>query len=456
MSTRTFQVSQRKGENAVRRAQLRRNDDAESLFVPSDFNGGGTIKLKIYGNTGDGPNTLVHERQIAPTPDGPLAISAVILNPPVDNVAAWSEGAPGFNFRYELDWDTLAKDDRYPVILIAGQSNAEGFAPNSELPAIVARAAPFPHIKAFQATVGGWFAPLSAIATETPAGLVSTNKSTDFSEKFGPEMMFAARMQRRLPGKPFGMVKHAADASSLFPSLNTNFGFTNNWAAVGGTRRTAWTNRLIAANATALALWGKTIDIRGMIWHQGEADAMFGEIPAKFDAAIDGYAVNLEDLFDFFRTSIASAGYTTLQHPVPICQALINHDWYAEVPSPWQLGVGYSALLNGTTHNRLAGIDLVRQAQINVAAAMPYVFSIETSGLGNNGAGDMIHLNGEGQAEHGSGYADVLHPYLASFDPLQGLASYREVYEFDMRPAGKGRHFLEYLVNMVPNPIVVS
>lgn len=335
---------------------------------------------------------------------------------------------------------------RFPVYIISGQSNAEGFAPNAQLPSGTSGDAPMPNVYSWWVPSTGLFTWLSA-----DGAVIKNAKSTDSGATFGPEMTFARKMTTTYhPGKQFGLIKYALNASSLYPSLNANFfpsnpalAYQNNWSPTG-LRRADWITRILDAQTTAsspgfsMESLGATLDVRGIIWHQGEADAIFGDTATKFDEAIDQYEENCIDLFEFFRTSIVDAGLTTHTGPVPICMALVNHDWYAEVPAPWTNGVFYSALAAGNKYTRLNGIDKVRQAQLNVARRMDRVSYVDTEGLGNNGAGDMIHLNGAGQEAHGEHYADNLYHWLfnrrSRKQYVQGWSTKKRSAQSPMRP----------------------
>lgn len=308
--------------------------------------------------------------------------------------------------------------ERFPVFLITGQSNADGFAPADELPPDLAVEAPFgDDVLAYVHNGGdGFWAPLSALPIDTPAGKITTNESGPAvlgvdGPRFGPEMSFARAIRAAYPGRRFGICKYASDASSHEPSLNTNFGLQNNWAPVGGVHRAQWQIRVGFASLLLPPI-GLYMDTRGHMEHLGESDAMYGEDATKFDAAIDNYPASHRALIKFFRESLRLGGLTRLRHEVPFVQALTSRDWYLEPPDPWQLGVPYSALLNGTTYTRLQGIEALRAAQHAVEHELPEIYSVETEGLGNNGPGDMIHLNGAGQIQHGEDYAAILEPFF--------------------------------------------
>lgn len=301
---------------------------------------------------------------------------------------------------------------RFPVYVICGQSNAEGFAPNAELPTTpvdLSAAEPLPNVFSFVNAAGGFWWPLSAASTTMPTGPGSNNKSSDPDPNFGPEMTFARDLSiTDWPGERFGIAKLAIDGSALYPNLSTDLGLTNNWASTGGgTVRALWTNRMNNAK-NAVAALGSIMDVRGIIWHQGEADSIFGENATVYDAAIEEYESRLTELFSYFRTFFVSNGLTTHRHEIPICLALINDDWYTDTANPFVP----AAPPSGASYTLLQGIELIHKAQLNVVKNVPYVYSTATDGLGNNGTGDKIHLNGAGQAAHGSNFANRLSHFL--------------------------------------------
>jgi hypothetical protein len=158
--------------------------------------------------------------------------------------------------------------DKVLVYLVGGQSNADGYGISSQLPA--ALRAVQPDIDFYHGN-GGGFSTLPAnqwIRLQPGSGSMKGNVGG-----FGPELNFGIEVHKALgtPTTRIALVKRTRGGSSLH----------TDWLAGGNATTTgdgpdyqAFQTTVNNALASLAALYpGATVQIEGMVWHQGEADA---------------------------------------------------------------------------------------------------------------------------------------------------------------------------------------
>lgn len=220
------------------------------------------------------------------------------------------------------------------VYLLAGQSNMQGVGVNSEL------SPPYSHP---QTDVNFWAG--SAWAPLSPGfGVNGTN--------FGPEVSFGRAIKDANPGDEIYLIKHAVSGTALY----------NDWDPGSGPQHTAFVN---AVDAALTNLDNASIDyeIAGMIWMQGESDAIEGQ-GAAYEANLTAFIADMR------------SRYSTPDMPFVIGRILPG----------W------------------ANSGIVRTAQQAVGEDDAYAAWIDTDGFDESG----LHYNTQGQIDLGIAFAQGL------------------------------------------------
>jgi Carbohydrate esterase, sialic acid-specific acetylesterase len=136
----------------------------------------------------------------------------------------------------------------YKVFLLGGQSNMLGRAPSSGLPTSPV------NFQLPQADVLFYYG--STLTTLRPG---SGRELTEF----GPEVTFGRAIADAMPSENIAIIKYAAGGTALY----------NDWAPGTGGNYTAFRNT-VTSGLAALQAAGHTSEIVGMLWHQGESDAI--------------------------------------------------------------------------------------------------------------------------------------------------------------------------------------
>jgi hypothetical protein len=134
------------------------------------------------------------------------------------------------------------------VFLLGGQSNALGRAPSSGLPTTPV------NLQQPQDDVLFYFG--STLTTLRPG-------SGKFTSEFGPEVTFGRTVADAYPASNFAIIKYAAGGTNLY----------SQWAPPSGAQYIAFRNT-VTNGLAALQAAGHTTEIVGMVWHQGESDAL--------------------------------------------------------------------------------------------------------------------------------------------------------------------------------------
>lgn len=149
------------------------------------------------------------------------------------------------------------------VYICAGQSNMAGAGKKTELPA---------ELQAAQTNIFVFDGKTWRVFEPGPKGV-------------GPEVSFAYTLQRAL-NKPIGIIKHAKGGTNLAKDWNPELS-TNLYAAL--------------KDKVAAAGQSRKINIKGMIWMQGENDS-------KYEEMAKAYAQNLTDFIQTARKDFNSPG----------------------------------------------------------------------------------------------------------------------------------------------------
>lgn len=248
--------------------------------------------------------------------------SQVIL---VDSVRVVPERVPKRGMLFALQ----TKLEPLDVYVCAGQSNMAGAGTKPELPPELQ--APQTNVFVFNGT--GW-----DVMEPTATGV-------------GPEISFAYAMQQAL-GKPIGIILHAVGGTNLATNWNPLL------TADAGNLYAVLTNKVEAARQT------REINIKGMLWMQGENDSRYADMAAA-------YGQNLTNLVLSARTDFQNAS-------MPFVAGRVNPSY--------------------------AYVALVRAAQ--ESCALPGYSWVDCDDLPKNP--DNLHYNTDGQVLLGQRFAEKI------------------------------------------------
>ena len=267
---------------------------------------------------------------------------------------------------------------RIRVVLISGQSNADGRAAVSGLP--IQLQSPQSDVDFFYKTEGN-----PPVLTTLRPGLTETSQ-------FGPEILL---------GRRFADL-HAAEAGTRVAIIKYANGGTNlqvEWKGGGDATTTgdgpeylAFQQTVVAGLAAlAAAHPSAAIELESMVWMQGESDT-------NSLAYANAYQANLTDFIADVRATFGSG-------------------------LPFVIG----RLSSGQTANGAAGMAIVRTAQNAVAASDPLTGIVNTDGFALKG--DNLHFDADGQQALGSAFAEEAAYYswmVETFSPADIAAGQGE------------------------------
>jgi hypothetical protein len=246
------------------------------------------------------------------------------------------------------------------VYLVGGQSNADGYGNTSQLPA--ALRAPQPDIDFYHGN-GGGFSTLPAnqwIRLQPGSGSMKANAGN-----FGPELNFGIEIHQALGAQTarIAVVKRARGGSSL----NTDWLPGGNATTKGdGPDYQAFQTTVNNALASLKTLYpGVAVQLEGMVWHQGEADA-------ASPASANAYKANLTRFIADIRATYGK-----------------------------DLKFGIVQLSNNQTQLKPTHLATVKAAQAAVATADPRNYLVTTDDLPMRGS-SKIHLGTPGNLAIGS------------------------------------------------------
>lgn len=280
------------------------------------------------------------------------------------------------------------------VVLLGGQSNADGRAPSSTLPPFLQ--SPQTNVPLYYYTHGaptnndgtlGNLTTLRPGATEKPAG------------GFGPEVKLGydlSRVVEEVPGARLAIIKYAKGGSVLATDWKAN----GNGTPDGDGVHYQVFQRVVHDGLAKLrsAFPNSTVEIAGMVWVQGEQDIDKGSSTAM------AYATNLTTFIGDVRQTFCPT--------MPFCLSRIStQQTFYSVPSK------YTDFLT------------VRSNQLVVATTLPNTYMIDTDGTNFSIMPDRGHFDAEGQQVLGAAFAaqlaNILKPRVSETGP---------------NPAGPGRH----------------
>lgn len=244
------------------------------------------------------------------------------------------------------------------VLVLFGQSNAEGYADRHALPTELRVS--LPEARVWNEAAGRWEALLAG----------RNNTTLQVPGWCGPEMTLVDALTAS--GEPVWLVKFAVGQTALGPLA----GPWNEWAPASQELYAELMRRVRRACVELRAI-GLRPTVQGLCMMQGESDATDAALAA-------GYHARLADLVTTLRADLAAADLTE-GRPVPFVLGLVNRDL---------IPVGF------------AHADAVRAAQSAVAASLTDVIAVETTGLPVQS--DRVHFATPGVMTLGSRFAGAL------------------------------------------------
>ena len=252
--------------------------------------------------------------------------------------------------------------ERLRVILLGGQSNADGRAISAELPnSPLNLQAPQNDVDIFYKIEGG------------TANLTSLRPSLSETSQFGPEITLGRAMAdfwQHEPGTRVAIIKYANGGTNL--QVQWKAGGDSSTAGDGPEYTTFQQTVQQGLAALAAAYPSATIDLQGMVWMQGESDAVLGYQ--------NQYEANLTNFIADVRATYAA------DLPFIVGRLSIHQTNIAASP-----------------------LGTVRDAQTDVATADPRVALIDTDPFGIKS--DNLHFDALGQQALGSSSAAALIGY---------------------------------------------
>lgn len=236
----------------------------------------------------------------------------------------------------------------YKIFLLGGQSNMDGCGRSEELP---------DRYKVHPENVVTWDQ-----NTKEWVALGEDSFAKVRDDMFGPEVVFSHMLAKKFPDHTIAIIKTSAGGTTLF----------NHW--VPGKKMYA--RFLTKMTEGTHQLDEKSIDyeICGMLWMQGEGDTETLEMA-------NTYENNLLLLIKDVRLK-------TGKPELPFVMGRISSSLLKE--TPWVFNF----------------VDIVQNAQENVAAADPHVYSINTNKLST--LEDNTHFDTQGQLRLGKGMAKAM------------------------------------------------
>jgi hypothetical protein len=212
-----------------------------------------------------------------------------------------------------------------------------------------------------------------------------SGRGNESRRRFGPELAFAYNVQRQFDA-PIAIIKYARGSTSIATSTAQNSNIWRDFDPSDGGRLNQYDKLISTIHAAVDSLpAGKVLNVRGIIWMQGESDATAGNASS--------YQANLTELIAALRADIGSI-------------AAASGGRMTRSATSWsQLDV-----FVGTVRNTNAFRQTVIDAQKAVAAEDPNVFTVDgTDGLSvmtfDDWGDSGVHYDSAGQVMLGERFA---------------------------------------------------
>jgi hypothetical protein len=249
--------------------------------TPASFSAGDTVTLAWQ--VSDADSVSINQGV------GPVAASGDLnLIPPA--TTSWTLTATRGASQVSRQVTATLVKGSIDVFLLGGQSNMQGTARSSKLPAELRS---MPEIL------------LYAAGTGVPGDIASrwVDLQPANGSSFGPEIGIGERMRDLCPGRPLALLKYAGSGTSLEigwkPGANASD--VGNW----GPEFNAFVST-VNHGLTALEAQGWQPVVKGMCWLQGEQDSKDGLNVPESSTSADDYGANLAHLIGRVREQFAA------------------------------------------------------------------------------------------------------------------------------------------------------
>lgn len=284
---------------------------------------------------------------------------------------------------------SIARGDEFDLYFLGGQSNMEGFGTAAELPpedtgpvdgVYIFHAAASPDQHVFNAA-SKW----QILAPGHGTGFTAPGGEPTLSDRFGPELSFGKELRQLSPNKKIALIKYARNGSAIAAGAAMHWGC---WepdfqATEGENRNQNQYDYFLATLRTAMAIADidgdgqlDTLTPRGIVWMQGESDA----VPSKEIA--EQYSQNLKRLMDLLRAALR-------QDDLPVAIGRISDSGRNARGKLWTFG------------------DIVRAQQEQFAKADSSASLIKTTDAYDYS--DPAHYDSAGYLDLGKQFARELH-----------------------------------------------
>jgi hypothetical protein len=194
----------------------------------------------------------------------------------------------------------------YKLYFLGGQSNMSGYGFVRELPNTLLTEAPrvliFTGRPAADNARGGGTGVWEPLRPGHGTGFDTDGRANALTNRFGPELMFGRTMADLAPGSRIALVKYARDSTSLQAGASGYGNWDPEFAEGDGINqfdhaRTAIRNAFSTFDIDGDGRRDRLVPA-GIIWMQGEADALHSR------AAAEAYEANLKRLMDHLRATL--------------------------------------------------------------------------------------------------------------------------------------------------------
>lgn len=284
---------------------------------------------------------------------------------------------------------SIGQSKDYWLYYLGGQSNMDGFGYTRDLPVELTTAVD--NVRIFHGTEGLDGQPVAGVGvwSELRAGhgygFRSDGVSNQYSDRFGVELTFAKRLRELYPDRPIAILKYSRGGTSIDQRAAGGFGcwepdFLRGEGAGAGINQY---DHFLAAVRNAHAQGDIDGDGEpdrlipaGILWMQGESDAMYGEEVAGV------YQANLKRLMDLIRAALRS-------DDLPVAIGRISDSARDQAKKTW-------------THG-----EIIRQAQADFVANDAKAALVTSTD--RYGYSDPWHYDSAGYIDLGKEFANALH-----------------------------------------------
>lgn len=270
----------------------------------------------------------------------------------------------------------------YKVFYLGGQSNMEGFGYVDELPDSLR--SPMPEVRIFHGNTGADGDPVDGRGIWAPLrpghghGFSSDGQDNAYSDRFGVELSFAARLREHLATDRIALIKYARGGTSIDTMASGNGSWDPDYSTGNGVNQY---DHFLATLRHAFSVADvdgdglhDTLVPAGIVWMQGETDAGHSRDVAE------RYEANLTRLMELMRAAMRV-------DDLPVVIGRISDSGRDDDGLVWDFGA------------------LVRDAQTDFVGKDGRAALVTSTD--EYGYSDMWHYNTLGYVDLGSKFADA-------------------------------------------------